>query len=73
MGNKELPMLRIGENIVVKTIDGEVRSGTIEAFGEHIIILSSGVHRYVAKKQELITKGYRMPPYKPKYTFCITN
>ncbi|MGM0169578.1 hypothetical protein IGI39_003894 [Enterococcus sp. AZ135] len=66
MKNSPLTNLTLNDEVFVKTIDGVFRIGTIIAFGEHTVIVCCGAYRYVARKEELIIQGYKLPPYKKK-------
>lgn len=66
MKNSPSASLTLNDEVCVKTIDGVFRVGTIAAFGEHTVIVSCGAYRYVARKEELIIQGYKLPSYKKK-------
>lgn len=73
MLNNTSTRLTINEKVAVKTIDGVFRLGTIAAFGEHTVVISCGAYRYLARKEELLKLGYKLPPYKKKLGEKITR
>ena len=65
------PILTKEISVTVQTIDGEVRTGTVMEFGEHVVIIACGVHRYVVRKKDLEKQGYQLPVYKHDRRFSI--
>lgn len=66
---KEKDVLSIGDQITAETVDGEIRTGVVAAFEEHVVIIACGVYRYVIKNHLLEEQGYEVPSCKKVYKF----
>lgn len=66
-------LLEKGMCVTVQTVDKRLRTGIVTEFGEHVVILSCGVHRYVARKKDLEVQGYRIPLNRKNRSFSIVN
>ena len=62
--NNDPAFLTLGAPVTAQTVDGTVRTGTIIAFRERVVILSCGDACYVVRKQELAKQGYLVPIFR---------
>lgn len=69
----DIQLLEKGMCVTVQTVDKRLRTGIVTEFGEHVVILSCGVHRYVAKKYELEKQGFSIPLNRRRKDFSIVN
>jgi len=59
-------LLKKGDFVEVKTVNGTIKKGTIVSFEERTVVISVGVDCYLVKKSELEKQNFRIPPFKKK-------